>query len=96
MGLIPGSERSPGEGHGNPVQYSCLENPHRQRSLASSSPWGCKESDISERLNTHTSVGKTAGPGTKSNQCHRIINHPGLSNLAVPRGFPPKKGDFRC
>ena len=25
--LIPGSERSPGGGHGNPVQYSCLENP---------------------------------------------------------------------
>ena len=24
---IPGSERSPGEGHGNPPQYSCLENP---------------------------------------------------------------------
>ena len=26
-GLIPGSGRSPGEGNGNPVQYSCLENP---------------------------------------------------------------------
>ena len=26
-GLIPGSGRSPGEGHGNPLQYSCLENP---------------------------------------------------------------------
>ena len=24
---IPGSRRSPGEGHGNPLQYSCLENP---------------------------------------------------------------------
>ena len=27
MGLIPGSGRSPGEGHGNPLQYSCLESP---------------------------------------------------------------------
>ena len=27
MGLIPASERSPGGGHGNPLQYSCLENP---------------------------------------------------------------------
>ena len=27
VGLIPGSERSPGGGHGNPFQYSCLENP---------------------------------------------------------------------
>ena len=26
-GLIPGSGRSSGEGHGNPLQYSCLENP---------------------------------------------------------------------
>ena len=26
-GLIPGSRRSPGEGHGDPLQYSCLENP---------------------------------------------------------------------
>ena len=27
LGLIPGLARSPGEGHGNPLQYSCLENP---------------------------------------------------------------------
>ena len=27
MSLIPGSGRSPGEGNGNPLQYSCLENP---------------------------------------------------------------------
>ena len=27
MGLIPGSRRSPGGGHGIPLQYSCLENP---------------------------------------------------------------------
>ena len=29
LGLIPGLGRSPGGGHGNPLQYSCLENPHR-------------------------------------------------------------------
>ena len=33
-GLIPGSGRSPGGAHGNPLQYSCLENPHGQRRLA--------------------------------------------------------------
>ena len=37
---IPGSERSPGGQHGNPPQYSCLENPHKQKSLADYSPWG--------------------------------------------------------
>ena len=40
VGLIPGSGRAPGGGHGNPLQYSCLENPHGQRSLAGYSPWG--------------------------------------------------------
>ena len=34
VGLIPGSGRSPGEGHGHPLQYSCLDNPHGQKSLA--------------------------------------------------------------
>ena len=44
LGSIPGLGRS-GGGHGNPLQFSCLENPHGQRSLAGCSPWGRKESD---------------------------------------------------
>ena len=47
-GLIPGSGRSPGEGQGNPLQYSCLENPYGQRSLEGYSPWGCTESNTTE------------------------------------------------
>ena len=47
-GLIPRWRRSPGEGHGNPLQYSCLENPDGQRSLASYSPQGFRERDTSE------------------------------------------------
>ena len=50
MGSIPGLGRSPAGGHGNPLQYSCLENPCGQRSLAGFSPWGRKESDTAERL----------------------------------------------
>ena len=38
LGSVPGLGRSPGGGHGNPLQYSCLENPHGQRSLAGYSP----------------------------------------------------------
>ena len=38
LDLIPGLGRSPGGGHGNPLQYSCLENPHGQWSLAGYSP----------------------------------------------------------
>ena len=34
LGSIPGLGRSSAGGHGNPLQYSCLENPHEQRSLA--------------------------------------------------------------
>ena len=34
-----------------PLQYSCLENLHGQRSLAGYSPWGHKELDMAERLN---------------------------------------------
>ena len=47
---IPGSGRSPGGGHDNPLQYSCLENPHGQRSLVGYSPWGHKEWDMMERI----------------------------------------------
>ena len=39
--LILGLGRPPGGGDGNPLQNSCLENPHGQRSLAGYSPWGC-------------------------------------------------------
>ena len=46
LGSIPGLGRSPGGGHGNTLQYSCLENPRRQRSLAGYIPWGRKESDM--------------------------------------------------
>ena len=50
LGLIPGLRRFPGGGHGNPLQYSCLENPHGQRSLVGYSPWGCNESDMTEAV----------------------------------------------
>ena len=40
LGLIPVLGRSPGGGHDNSLQYSCLENPHGQRSLVGYSPWG--------------------------------------------------------
>ena len=42
LGSIPGWGRSPGGGHGTPLQYSCLENPHGQRSLVGYSPGGAK------------------------------------------------------
>ena len=50
--LIPGLGRSPGRGHGNTLQYSCLENPHEQKSLAGYSPLGLKDLDMAEWLST--------------------------------------------
>ena len=54
LGSIPGSGRSPGEGNGNPLQYSCLENP-----MDGGAWWarvtGRKELDKTERLHFHNS-----------------------------------------
>ena len=50
LGLIPGLARSPGGRHGNPLQYSCQENPHGQRSLMGYNPWGRKQSDKTKWL----------------------------------------------
>ena len=59
---IPGSERSPGGGHGNPLQYSCLENLMDRGAWQATvqgvaktgySPWGHKELDTIE-MTEHT------------------------------------------
>ena len=50
LGLIPGLGRSFGGGHGNPLQYSCLESTYGQRILAGYTPWGHKESARTEWL----------------------------------------------
>ena len=48
-GSIPGLRRSPGEGNGNPLQYSCWKF-HGWRSLVGYSPWDRKELDTTEQL----------------------------------------------
>ena len=48
VGLISGSGRSPGEGHGNPLQYSYLENPRARGAWQAIVQRGCKESDVTE------------------------------------------------
>ena len=52
LGSVPGLGSSPGGGHDNPLQYSCLENPHGQRSLVGYSLWGHKELAMTRQLTT--------------------------------------------
>ena len=68
LGSIPGLG-SPGGGHSNPLQYSCLENSNGQRSLVGYCPWGCKESDTTERLNTQHTVACGIFPDKGLNPC---------------------------
>ena len=48
LGSIPGLGRCPGEGHGNLLKYSCLENSMDRGAWEGYSPWGRKESDMTE------------------------------------------------
>ena len=56
LGSIPGLGRPHGGGHGNPFQYSCLENPQGQRNLTGYSPWGRKELDTTEQLSSSINI----------------------------------------
>ena len=69
-----GSGRSPGEENGNPLQYSCLEN--GQRILVGYSPWGHKESDMTERL--------ALSPGTGGGEWERQLVS-GCPDSCLPR-----------
>ena len=53
MGLIPGSGRSPGGGNGNPLQYSCQDNPMDRGTWRASVCGVAKESDMIEQLSAH-------------------------------------------
>ena len=55
-GSIPESGRSPVEGNGNPLQYSCLENPMEGGAQQATVQWAGKESDMTERLHFHFSL----------------------------------------
>ena len=53
LGSIPGPGRFPGEGNGNPLQYSCLENPMDGGAWCRLLSMGRKESDTTEQLHFH-------------------------------------------
>ena len=55
-GLIPGSGRSPGEGNGSTLQYSCLGNPMDRGAWQATIHGVTKEPDMTERLSMHTHI----------------------------------------
>ena len=61
-GLFPGSERSPGDGKGNPLQYSCLENPMDRGARWATVHGAAKEWDTTEHAHIHA-TNSSVGPG---------------------------------
>ena len=80
MSLIPVLGISPGGGNGNPLQYSCLENLHGQRSLAGYSLWGCKQLDTTEQLNNKNNESVREGIESGSSLIRGLIVKPGGSD----------------
>ena len=74
------------EGIATPLQYSCLENPHGQRSLAGHSPWDCKESNTTEWLSTHPNYVKYSHSKMTSPQKNLIKNSQQVLNITNHRG----------
>ena len=78
-GSVPGLGRSPPGGNGNPLQRSCQENSKdRGACWATYCPWGCTESDTTERTHTHILLrNKKSGKGASipfSVTCNRNYN----------------------
>ena len=94
LSSIPGSERSPGEGNGNPLQYSCLENPMDKRILAGYNPWYRRESDTTDHSRVVLCSG-TIGSQGKASACKAgnpgsipgLVRSPGEGN-SNPLQYP--------
>ena len=85
LGSIPGSGRSPGEGNGNPLQYSCHGKFHGWRNLVGYFPWGCKESGMTEKLHFKC-TGFPGGSASKESTCS-------VEDLGVIRGLGRSAGE---
>ena len=62
VGLIPGLQRSPGGRHGNPLQYSCLENPMDRGAWQATVLRVARELDTSSQLSMHRNKEKPSLP----------------------------------
>ena len=85
-GSIPGLGRTPRGGNGNPLQYSCLEKSHGQRSLVGYSPWGRKR--VGHDLATKQQQSRLEEKGPDE---HRGISHSAFLNPLKITHAPCKK-----
>ena len=87
MGLIRGSGRSPGEGHGNPLWYCCLENPKDRGA------WWATAHRVSKswtQLSTCTRA--TDQPGSTTDDMQYMFTEvPGLGSLRFSVSFKPQE-----
>ena len=89
MGLISGLERSLGGGHGNPLQYSCLDNTHGQRSLVDYSLWGHKESSTAKSVSLSWGAREVGSPcewrGGARHCSRATVGESGLETAGLPK-----------
>ena len=78
LSSILGVGRSPGGGHDNPLQYSCLENRHGQKSLADYSQWGCKESDATKHSTAQGAGSVVVTQGLSCSRSKENLPRPGM------------------
>ena len=91
LGSVPRLGRSLGEGHDNPLQNSFMENSQGQKSLAGYSPWGSKDSDMTEWLSTaqHLYQGLPRWLSESICQCRRFGLHPWVGKIPWRRKCQP-------
>ena len=83
---VPGSGRSSGEGSGNPLQCSCLENPMDRRAWQVT-VWGCKESDTTEELTLQYNIRLSHNAFSKSMRLTPICRYTESEALGKVIGF---------
>jgi len=96
-------EKSPGGEYGNPLQYSCLENSHGQRSLAGCSSWGLRvghdqvtmhsrTNSIQNQSESHSVVSDSLWPHGLCTPWNFPGQNTGVSSLSLLQGIFPTQG----
>ena len=90
VGSMPGSGRTPGGGHGNPFQCSCLENPTDRGAWRATVHGVAKSRTQLKRLSSHTSKNNLRAPWTSWSTAAKCtekgcFSHTGVSSLGLPQ-----------